>query len=158
MSRMENVTRMFEFDAAHRLLFHDGKCKHLHGHRYTVEIDLLGDSDNSKGMVVDFGIVKKTIGEWIDANLDHNILLNPSDPLCELFFHPHNETAYRLKFQKPFIMPDRGVGEPTAENLAWAIADMTITLMPETSGVSVNGVTVWETPNCKASIWLSDSL
>ena len=30
-------TRRIEFDAAHRVMGHEGKCKHLHGHRYALE-------------------------------------------------------------------------------------------------------------------------
>ena len=34
---MITCTRRIEFDAAHRILNHESKCKMLHGHRYVVE-------------------------------------------------------------------------------------------------------------------------
>ena len=30
-------TRRIEFDAAHRVMEHESKCRHLHGHRYAIE-------------------------------------------------------------------------------------------------------------------------
>ncbi len=34
---MITCTRRIEFDAAHRILNHESKCKMLHGHRYAIE-------------------------------------------------------------------------------------------------------------------------
>ena len=56
---MITVTRRYEWDMAHRLPEHSGKCSRLHGHRYVAEIDVEGEIDqasgSSHGMVLDFG-------------------------------------------------------------------------------------------------------
>src|SRR5437667_8964526 len=54
------VTKIFHFESAHHLPGHRGKCAHLHGHSYRLEVtirgpikDMPGESDH--GMVMDFG-------------------------------------------------------------------------------------------------------
>ena len=54
-----------EFDSAHFLAGYDGKCSNIHGHRWRIETEIYGDSLNDsgqmRGMLVDFGILKKDI-------------------------------------------------------------------------------------------------
>ena len=57
------ITRRLEFDAGHRIPDHKSQCRHLHGHRYAIEITLAGeiirqDGDAANGMVMDFSEVK----------------------------------------------------------------------------------------------------
>ncbi len=57
------ITRRLEFDAGHRIPDHKSQCRHLHGHRYAIEITLSGDiinkaGDAANGMVMDFSQVK----------------------------------------------------------------------------------------------------
>ncbi len=42
------ATRIYKevsFDASHRLLHYEGKCRNLHGHRWRVEVWLAGEID-----------------------------------------------------------------------------------------------------------------
>ena len=60
------ITRRLEFDAGHRIPNHTSQCKHLHGHRYALEVTLSGDLVQQKGvseqgMVMDFTDVKHTM-------------------------------------------------------------------------------------------------
>ena len=53
------ITRRLEFDAGHRIPNHDSRCRHLHGHRYAIEVTVSGDivtaeGDAEQGMVTDF--------------------------------------------------------------------------------------------------------
>ena len=57
------ITRRLEFDAGHRIPDHRSQCRHLHGHRYVIEITLSGNiidkaGDAANGMVMDFSQVK----------------------------------------------------------------------------------------------------
>jgi len=61
------------FAAAHRLVHYNGKCERLHGHNYKVRAWASGQSLGEGGMLVDFGILKKTLGEVI-GRLDHSDL------------------------------------------------------------------------------------
>ena len=78
---MFRVTREIEFCYGHRLLNYNGKCRHLHGHNGRAVITLAGQELDSRGMLVDFVDIKKTVQQWIDDNLDHNMLLCRDDPI-----------------------------------------------------------------------------
>src|SRR5437764_2630919 len=78
---MFRVTREIRFCYGHRLLRYDGKCRHLHGHNGTAVIALAGDRLDDRGMVVDFSDLKRVVGGWIDATLDHTMLLHKDGPV-----------------------------------------------------------------------------
>ena len=78
---MYRVTREIAFCYGHRLLNYDGKCRHLHGHNGRAVVVLQAAELDERGMLVDFGEIKKHVQRWIDDNLDHNMLLCREDPL-----------------------------------------------------------------------------
>lgn len=138
------IMRRLEFDAAHRVLGHEGKCRNLHGHRYIVEVTVEADQLDSIGRVVDFGVIKSEVGGWIDKHLDHNTILHPADPLLS---HLNSNEA-----RKPYILPatDWGVNQnPTAENIAKALYSIAGVLL-RPYDVRVVHIRVWETPNSYA--------
>ncbi len=69
-----------EFDAAHSLPDYQGKCAHMHGHTYQVEIVLEGEVEEN-GFVMDFYRIKRLVAEALQ-DLDHSclnhILPNPT--------------------------------------------------------------------------------
>ncbi len=70
---MLSVTKIMEFEAAHCLEGHKGKCKNLHGHSYKLEITV-GSSYNDhmvNSMVIDFGDLKEIMKEMVDKYFDH---------------------------------------------------------------------------------------
>lgn len=150
---MITITQDFHWDAGHRLLNHEGKCKYLHGHRYTAEVTLQAPQLDTLGRVIDFGEVKKIIGAWIDKNWDHNIILNPRDDLWQLWVLNEDEGE---KFNRedifagkePYIMPSNT--NPTAENIAIELYHRAGILL-DGKAVVVLSVTIHETPNCRAT-------
>lgn len=136
---MITTIRRIEFDAAHRVYGHEGKCQHLHGHRYAAEVTVRAEHLDEVGRVIDFSVVKELVGGWVDRHWDHNILLNPDDPLAPIL------TA-RSDNRDPFFMPE---GNPTAECMAvylWTIAQSLLS----SNGLRVTRVRIYETPNCFA--------
>ena len=79
---MYRVTREFDFCYGHRLLNYEGKCRHLHGHNGRAVIILEAATLDPRGMLVDFGDIKREVQRWVDDNLDHNLLLCRDDPSC----------------------------------------------------------------------------
>ena len=78
------ITRRLEFDAGHRIPDHASQCRHLHGHRYALEITLSGDiirADGlpANGMVVDFTKIKDVVNLF-DHRCANDIMegLNPT--------------------------------------------------------------------------------
>jgi len=86
---MLTVTRVFWFEAAHRLDGYPGNCRNLHGHSYKVEVEVGPTRLNAPplpSMVVDLADLKKVVQLVIDK-LDHSflnsILLEPTvENLC----------------------------------------------------------------------------
>jgi 6-pyruvoyltetrahydropterin/6-carboxytetrahydropterin synthase len=76
---MLRVSKKFHFCAAHRLIGHKGLCKNLHGHRYELQVFCEADEPDDVGCTVDFGELKDTVGEWIDAHLDHATMVFDED-------------------------------------------------------------------------------
>lgn len=129
---MYSVSRDFTLCYGHRLLNYSGKCAHLHGHNGTVRITLASETLNEQGMVLDFSDLKQSMGSWIEAHLDHRMVLDRRDPLVPL-----------LEEQgEPLFLTD---ANPTAEHLARLIF-----MQAKTLGFPVRRVTFWETEKCSA--------
>lgn len=145
------IWQRFEFDAGHRVLGHKGKCQHLHGHRYVAEVGISTLNLDDLGMVLDFGEVKRIIGEWINTQWDHNMLLHENDPLLTVVSEsPNYDDPEQVVFgsKSPYIMAK---GNPTAENMALALLRVCVRLLePDHPPLRVEEVVIWETPNCRA--------
>jgi 6-pyruvoyltetrahydropterin/6-carboxytetrahydropterin synthase len=124
---MFQVTRELRFCYGHRLLNYDGKCRHLHGHNGRAVITLEAEQLDPLGMVVDFSAIKRIVSGWIDAHLDHRMILHKDDPVLP-FFKQQGE---------PFFLLDVN---PTAENIAKVIFDFA-----RGQGFPVVEVKLWET-------------
>lgn len=89
MIRYAKVTKRFQFEAAHFLPQHKGKCQNLHGHTYTLEVTFEGRI-NAEGMIIDFGELKHIVEASIIDQFDHKCL-NECHPFTEPFFPPTAE-------------------------------------------------------------------
>jgi 6-pyruvoyltetrahydropterin/6-carboxytetrahydropterin synthase len=130
---MYSVTKRLDFCYGHRLVNHNGVCRHLHGHNAMVEIDVVAESLDESDMVVDFSDIKRVVKEWIDRELDHKMILRRDDPLVDVL-RAQGEPVYTLD------------SNPTAERLARLIFDKAAAL-----GFNVSAVRLWETPGSCAS-------
>lgn len=135
------ATKRFEIDAGHRLLLHEGKCHNLHGHRYAFEVEVEGDV-HLDGMVLDFGLLKQSLGGWLDANWDHALLLEIGDPLAKAVKRCDPEL-------RVVLLPKA----PSAENLARLLLhEAVVAVMRISKEARVVRVRCWETPTCYAEV------
>ncbi len=149
---MPQIIREFQFDYGHRVLGHEGRCKYLHGHRAMVEVAFEAPALDALGRVIDFGVLKTTIGGWINSNLDHNMILNDQDPLAFawnnnalLSSNPPVRAKEILGARFPYFLKDKN---PTAEVLAEEIYNAAaIRIAPS---IRIVQVRFWETPSCSA--------
>ena len=125
------LTKIFRFDMAHRLSFHRGKCRNLHGHSYKLEVTLSGIADEN-GMILDFNDMQDIILQHAVDILDHATVIYEGDALLMQSFP---------KELKHVIFPY----EVTAENLCKWIFDRL-----KGAGLTLKQVVIWETPNSKA--------
>jgi 6-pyruvoyltetrahydropterin/6-carboxytetrahydropterin synthase len=129
---MYSVTKRIDFCYGHRLLDYQGVCRYPHGHNAVAEIEVRADALDARGMVCDFTDIKRIVKGWIDAELDHKMVLRRDDPLVE---------ALR-RLGEPVFLVD---SNPTAECLAKVIFDYA-----SSQDLPVVRVTVWETPSSSA--------
>ena len=144
---MIECTRKLQFCAGHRVMGHEGKCSHLHGHNYAVEITARANKElDSIGRVVDFGILKHVYDPWIQEKWDHGFLLNKDDKYALTVIAgriPELEVP-----QKLYLLPYN----PTAENIAKFLGTEHIFLDAiNCYEISIVKVVVHETPNCFAT-------
>ena len=115
---MYEVTIIKSFSSAHLLAQIGGKCEELHGHNFKVEVTVSAPDLKESGLLIDFRVVKKWLGEILDQ-MDHKYL---------------NEL--------PFFS---GIN-PSAENIAKYICEE-MEQKVKTSGVNVARVKIWESEN-----------
>ena len=127
------------FDSAHFLSGYDGKCKNIHGHRWTIEVTVsaqaLQTQGQQRGMVLDFGDVKHAVRALADS-FDHALIYEAGT------LRPKTLEALR---EEDFRLIEVGF-RPTAENFAKCFYDSL-----KENNLPVQRVTVYETPdNCAA--------
>lgn len=132
-------TRRMEFDAGHRVLRHEGKCKYLHGHRYVVEATFEAPELDSLGRIVDFGEIKRLLGGWIDTHWDHTTILWDEDRAL-------GEAVAKETAQKIYYLP----ANPTAENMARYLMEKICPQLFNGSALTCCRLRLYETPNCYA--------
>ena len=125
------------FDSAHFLAGYSGKCANIHGHRWTIRVAVsseeLLDSGEKRGMVIDFGDLKKLVRELADS-FDHALIFEKGS-LKNTTVDALSSEGFRL-IEVSY--------RPTAENFARAFYHIL-----KEKGLPVSVVTVYETPdNC----------
>ena len=137
------ITRRLEFDAGHRIPNHNSQCKHLHGHRYAIEITLSGkvittEGISEQGMVMDFSDVKRIAKEHVVDAWDHAFLVYRGDTAVLDFLRslPDHKTVVLEVI-------------PTAENLAMVAFGLLDDAYQNTFGndLLLERVRLYETPN-----------
>lgn len=137
------ITRRLEFDAGHRIPNHNSLCKHLHGHRYAIEITLAGDiitteGLSEQGMVMDFTDVKRIAQVQLVDAWDHAFLVYRGDTVvCDFLATLPNHRTIILEVV------------PTAENLAQVAFSILNPAYKDTYGnhLRLEQVRIYETPN-----------
>lgn len=93
------IRKHYTFAASHQLegLPADHQCSRLHGHNYSVSLELASEALTPQGFVRDFGDLKRFKG-YIDNYLDHRHLNHvlPFNPTAELLAAHLYEVADEL--------------------------------------------------------------
>jgi len=131
----------FSFDYSHILPW-TKKCSVLHGHTSAILLEVIGHP--KRGMVVDFGDVKRLVKEAVSA-IDHKLFISRK------YLIEENEINYRIKFEGvkgtfDLSLPRESTflleGEATIENMADEVLKLIGPKMP--SNVSALGVYIYE--------------
>lgn len=71
------LTKRFAFEMAHALPRYDGRCRHLHGHSYHLEVtvECAADALDDDGMALDFHRLKQLVQQTVVDRFDHALVL-----------------------------------------------------------------------------------
>ena len=129
------IAKEFTWEMGHRLPFHNGKCKNLHGHSYKCRLELIGDI-YTNGMVLDYYDLKKIV-EPIFEELDHSVMVWKCDTELIEVLQKLNSKMVQVEFQT------------TAENICNYLLDrIKLTNLP--SNIKSVKARVFETENTYA--------
>ena len=139
-------TRRIQFCAGHRVYKHESKCANIHGHNYVLYIHARPIKGlDPIGRVIDFSILKKWMGDWIDEHWDHGFIFFNQDAALKKLF---NDVVFIL--HKSYIL----YANPTAENMAaHLLNDICPDLFHDTQ-IEVYKIVLWETENCFVEVEL----
>lgn len=105
------IAKEFHWEMGHRLPFHEGGCRNVHGHSYRMRVSVSGTLD-SNGMVVDYFDLRRILDPVIDR-IDHAFLCDRSDAVMLAFLEENNLKRVVVDFPS------------TAENIAlWLLGQV----------------------------------
>lgn len=143
------ITKEIEIDLAHRVCFHNSKCRNLHWHRYKIEAWVDWEIHDTKymsdfWMVVDYWDLKRVMLDYIDKPYDHGAIFYKEDPYKEKLLEIMalwDQDPWKLHFVD-FM--------PTAENLCKHWYELIEWPLLGLHWVELKYVKVWETPTSSA--------
>ena len=158
------VIRSHEICAGHRVVGHESKCRHLHGHNYVFHfhvapkpidgVSVKGDPLDQVGRVIDFSVVKTTLCQWLEDNWDHKFLHWEKDVLIEglkSVVGLADDCGEFISAKEQINFLDSMVAlpfNPTAENLAAYMVNVIGPQLLDEHGVQLVECTIEETSKC----------
>lgn len=143
------LTKEFSFEAAHALGGYDGPCREIHGHSYRLFVTIKGrpscnENDPKQGMVMDFGVLKKIVGEEIISRFDHALVLRTTaDEELRKVLASQFDNLVEVDYQ------------PTCENMLNDFARRIASRLPE--GVMLHSLRLHETASSYAEWFAEDN-
>jgi len=141
------ITKEFKFEMAHALDFHEGKCKNIHGHSYTLSVRVFGKPNTNnvseKGMVMDFTDLKKIVNTYIIDEVDHALMLHTNSPYLD---------AVKVNPIQKLKVVDY---QPTCENMLIHFSTLIRKHLP--NGIMLHSLHIRETPTSYAEWYAEDN-
>jgi 6-pyruvoyltetrahydropterin/6-carboxytetrahydropterin synthase len=82
------IAKEYRWEMSHRLPFHDGLCKNIHGHSYKMRVELSGNL-NENSMVMDYYGIDRIVKPAIEV-FDHSFLCDENDSMMLNFLKENN--------------------------------------------------------------------
>jgi 6-pyruvoyltetrahydropterin/6-carboxytetrahydropterin synthase len=138
---MITANRYHDISCGHRVVGHEGKCRHLHGHNYRIHFVCAADALDSIGRVIDFSVIKERLCMWLEDEWDHKMILWREDPMLS-----------ELRQLDPSVV--EVPFNPTAENLALYLIGVVAPEQLRGTGVRLIKCAIEETRKCSAQVTL----
>lgn len=146
---MKLIKRRFKFDAGHRVVDHESKCKNLHGHEYRGEVRFVYKEEHEIGFVIDFGDIKTIVLGCFDEFFDHGMILNGADPLKKVL--AEDGKIWVMSYYQDDVFKN-----PTAENIVKEMLMMCDILFEDRDDISIHSIELYETINCSVDVSIDD--
>lgn len=144
--------RYHDISTGHRVVGHENKCRHLHGHNYRIHFVCEAKDLDSVGRVIDFGIIKEKLCMWTEDNWDHKFLAWQDDSLIvSICASADMLDEDQLMFNESIVFVPFN---PTAENMAEHLVRVIGPQQLAGTGVTLVSVHIEETAKCSASFTL----
>lgn len=157
---MLTAERYHDISCGHRVVGHENKCRHLHGHNYRIHFVCTAANLDHIGRVIDFSIIKEKLCMWVENNWDHKFLAWDGDAVIAAavaglqalnepavgtpgFYSKEQELFNGSLVFTPF--------NPTAENMAKYLVEVIGPQQLEGTGVELIQCIIEETAKCSAS-------
>lgn len=155
---MYSVERYHDFSAGHRVVGHESKCQYLHGHNYRVHFTCVSDLStmdamavatgaselDNVGRVIDFGVIKSRLANWLEENWDHQMIMWSEDKMLVVMPSSAKDSIVEVPFN------------PTAENMAKYLVTVVGPQQLRGTGVVLRKVRIEETRKCSATYTRTD--
>ena len=136
---MITAERYHDICMGHRVVGHESKCKHLHGHNYRIHFVCASSELDSLGRVIDFSEINSRLCQWLEQYWDHRTLLWAEDPLLP--------ELQRLVPEDICVVPFN----PTAEQISEYLVRVVRPQQLEGTGIELVSCRVDETRKCSAT-------
>lgn len=139
---MNRITaeRYHDISCGHRVVGHENKCKFLHGHNYRFHFKIASAGGLDEiGRVMDFGVIKSKLCEWLEENYDHKTLIWELDPMLPDLKKISPESIVEVDFN------------PTAENIAENFCRVLAPDLLADTGCVLVELRIEETRKCSAT-------
>jgi 6-pyruvoyltetrahydropterin/6-carboxytetrahydropterin synthase len=142
------VTKEFDFEMAHALDCHDGKCHNIHGHTYGLNVTFIGEPIDAPGMpkdgmVIDFSDIKKIVKLNVVDVFDHALVLRDNSRFLGVIDEKVNPRLILVPYQ------------PTAEKVLEHMVEIIQSHMPD--NMKLHSALLRETKTSYAEWFASDN-
>ena len=126
----------------HRVVGHENKCRHLHGHNYRIHFVCEADQLDALGRVIDFGLINDRLCQWLEEHWDHRLMIWQEDPLLP--------ELQRIASEDLCIVPFNPTAEQIAQHLVHVVGPQRLA----GTGIRLTSCRVDETRKCSATCHL----
>ncbi len=136
---MITAERYHDISMGHRVVGHENKCRHLHGHNYRIHFVCEADQLDALGRVIDFGLINDRLCQWLEEHWDHRLMIWQEDPLLP--------ELQRIASEDLCIVPFNPTAEQIAQHLVHVIGPQCLA----DTGIRLTSCRVDETRKCSAT-------
>ena len=136
---MVTAERYHDISMGHRVVGHENKCRHLHGHNYRIHFVCEADQLDALGRVIDFGLINDRLCQWLEEHWDHRLMIWQEDPLLP--------ELQRIASEDLCIVPFNPTAEQIAQHLVHVVGPQRLA----GTGIRLTSCRVDETRKCSAT-------